>query len=143
VSERRPGDTGLGALIRAIAEALVRIGRGEVALARAEAARIAGDIGKGAAFVGIAAILALIGAGALAAAMVLGLIALGLPGWGAALAVAVGFVLVALGLLQQARHLLTARNLTPRRSIDSLRRDIATLRTVVKPDGTIAEPRDE
>jgi len=141
VSERRAGET-LAAVIRAVAEAMVRIGRGELALARAEAGRIAGDIGKGVAFVVVAAILALIGAGVVAAAMVLGLIALGLPAWGAALAVAVAFVLVALGLLQQARHLLNARNLTPRRSLDSLRRDIATLRTVVKPDGTTADPAE-
>ncbi len=143
MSGHRSGEIGFRALIRAIADALGRIGRGEVALARAEAGRIAGDIGKGVAFAVVAAILALTGAGVLAAAAVLGLVALGLPGWGAALAVAIGFVLVALGLLQQARHLLALRNLTPRRSLDSLRRDISTLRTVVKPDGTTAERRDD
>lgn len=128
--------TGIAALIGRIAGLVARILCGEAALAQADLRRGLGDAARGAAFVAGAAMIGLLGAGALVAAGILGLIALGLPPWGAALAGAVILILAAMGVLQVGLRLLDPRNLAPRRSLESLRRDADLFRQMVKPDGT-------
>lgn len=127
---------GFLALLARIVDLVARILRGEAALARAEAKRALRDAAFGIAQVIVAAILGFIGLFVLAAAAVLGLVALGLAPALAALAVGVALLLAAAGVLQYALRLLSPRNLVPRRSIDSLRRDVETFRNAVKSDGT-------
>lgn len=122
----RRSDTLTGNL-RRVLDALRRMLRGEATLLRAEAGRSLRDAGRGIALILVTAIVAFVGMLVLAAAMVLGLMAWGLSPFASALLIGFGLIVVALGVLQYALRLLSADNLTPRRSIDSLRRDLEAL----------------
>jgi membrane protein len=101
----------------------------EIQLARTELAEKASRMGRGIAFVVAGGLLAYGGLLAIVAAVVLGLIALGLPGWAAALISGIaiagaGYVFVHSGLAA-----LRARDLTPRQTIDTLKEDAQWLKS--------------
>jgi hypothetical protein len=83
-----------GELIGQLGDQLTRLVRDEVRLARAEITQKAKRLGAGVGLFGVAGVVALLGLGALVTAAVLGLAHL-LPGWLAAVIVAVVLVAVA------------------------------------------------
>jgi TRAP-type C4-dicarboxylate transport system permease small subunit len=78
--------------------------RQEIALAKAQAKEKVGKVAKQAALFGAAGLLGYAGLLVLVTALILGVIALGVAAWLAALAVAVGVFLGAFLLIQRARH---------------------------------------
>ena len=101
----------------------------EIHLARTELAEKASRMSKGAAFIVGGGLIAYGGLLAIIGALVLGLIAFGLPAWAAALlggilVAGVGYLLVRSGLT-----LLRPKELTPRETIDTLKEDARWLRS--------------
>ena len=104
--------------------------RDEAALAKAEVSRAGRDAAIGLAQLLAAVIIAFVALITLAATAVLALIAFGLSPVVAALVVGVVLLLIALALVQMALRLLSPKNLTPRRTIDNVRRDMETLKAL-------------
>lgn len=104
----------------------------ELQLARTELTEKASKLRRSAALLAGGGLLAYGGILAIVAAAVLLLTALGLPAWaaalvGGALLIGVGYLLVRSGLAA-----LSARELTPRKTIDSLKEDAQWLKTQTK-----------
>ena len=113
-----------------------RLVKGELALARAEAERGLRDAAKAAGVLAMAAILLITALNVLSGAVVAGLVRLGLaPHW-AAVITGFGLIAVAAALIYYAKHLLTVANLAPNRSVQNLRRDAETLKSMVAPGAT-------
>lgn len=131
--ERDPGAAGL------FAELLTGVGRlvqGELRLARAEAAESLRSVGSGIAKLAGAAVIALVGLNVLAGAAVAALAQTSIGPVGAALAVGVVLVLVALLLALAGRSALHLRAHKPRRVLEGLRRDVQAVRSGLKQEGT-------
>jgi putative superfamily III holin-X len=104
----------------------------ELQLAKTELAEKASQMGKGAGLIVGGGLIAYAGLLAIVAAMVLILIAIGLPPWAAAL---VGGVLVAgIGylLIRSGLTALEPQKLTPRKTIETLKEDAQWLKAQVK-----------
>ena len=96
----------------------------EIQLAKAELAEKASRMGKGAAMIVGGGLLAYGGLLAIVAAVVLALIAIGLPPWagallGGILIAGVGYVLIRSGLAALRRH-----DLTPQQTIETLKENV-------------------
>jgi uncharacterized membrane protein YqjE len=89
-----PSQSSTGELIGQLSDQLSRLVRDEVRLAQTEVTQKAKRLGMGAGLFGAAGVVALLGAGALVTAAILGLATL-MPGWLAAIIVAVVLFLVA------------------------------------------------
>jgi Putative Actinobacterial Holin-X, holin superfamily III len=121
-------EAGTLSLLADITAGLGRLVKGELLLARAEAAEGLKAAGAGLAKIAVAAILALVGLNALAGAAVASLAAAGLgPAW-AAVIVGLGLCLVALALAMAGRAALRPRGLLPDRALRGLRRDADAVR---------------
>lgn len=114
---------------------LSRLIRGEIELAKAEAARAFQDMATAGTELVIALVVALTAVFLLAQAGVYGLIALGLHPALAALGLGVALLLVALGLVQHARVLWRDTLQASLRSGQNLAEDLATLQNTGKTDG--------
>lgn len=126
----RPGETPEGtlSLLGEITAGLGRLVRGELSLARAEAAEGLKAAGSGLVKIGVAAVLGLVGLNVLAGAAVAGLAATGLgPAW-AALIVGGGLCVVAVGLVMAGKAALRLRGIVPNRALRGLRRDAEAVR---------------
>lgn len=101
----------------------------EIQLARTELTEKASKMGRSAAFIVGGGVIAYGGLLAIIAAVVLGLIAIGLPAWAAALT---GGVLIAGGgylLIRTGLAALRPQELKPRQTLDSLKEDAQWLRS--------------
>jgi hypothetical protein len=126
----RPDDQEAGtmSLLSEITSGLGRLVKGELMLARAEAAEGLRVAGSGLAKLALAAILALVGLNVLAGAAVAGLAATGLgPAW-AGLIVGLALCLLALVLAMAARAALRLRGMLPDRALRGLQRDAEAVR---------------
>lgn len=126
----RPGEAPEGtlSLLAEITAGLGRLVRGELSLARAEAAEGLKAAGSGLLKIAVAAVVGLVGLNVLAGAAVAGLAATGLgPAW-AALIVGGGLCLVALGLALAGKAALRLRGIMPNRAFRGLRRDAEAVR---------------
>lgn len=130
---KRPKDEGFALVVMRILAVVSGMLRDEAALAKAEVSRAARDAAIGMAQMVVALILVFVALIVLAGAAVLGLIAFGLSPVVAALVVGVALLLVALALVQMAIRLLSPKNLTPRRTIANVRRDLETLKALGRP----------
>ena len=104
----------------------------ELQLAKTELTEKASQMGKGAGLVAGGGLIAYGGLLAMIAAMVLVLIAIGLPPWAAALvggvlAAGIGYLLIRSGLAA-----LKPQNLTPRKTMETLKEDAQWLKAQVK-----------
>lgn len=141
-SDDRRGSDGVRVLPDVLSETLaevmagmMRLIRGEVALARAEAAASAHLAASAVVQLTVAAILIVAGITCLAASAVLGLIAIGLaPVW-ATLLVGALLALLGCGYGQHARSLLLDATRGARRPVRNLQQDLETLQTMGKSDG--------
>ncbi|WP_425038135.1 phage holin family protein [Primorskyibacter sp. S187A] len=102
--------------------------RTEWSLAQRELQRAGRSIVTSAILFASALLLVLVAFHALAVAAVLGLMALGLPGWLAALATTAAVIVLAFGCALIGKARLTARHLKPRRTLSNLKSDFATVK---------------
>ena len=123
-----PSSASTGELIGQLTDQLSRLVRDEVRLAQAEVTQKAKRLGIGAGLFGGAGIVALLGAGALVTAAILGLANV-LPGWLAAIIVAVVLFLIAgvLALLGK-KDVQEATPPLPTDTIASVQADIETVK---------------
>jgi hypothetical protein len=122
----------LGEMFAELARELRTLVQQELLLARTELNEKAGKMAKGAALIVAGGLVAYGGLLAVIAALILMLTAVGLPPWAAAL---LGGVLVAaLGyvLIRSGRSVLTAQELTPRKTIETLKEDAEWLKAQAK-----------
>jgi uncharacterized membrane protein YqjE len=127
---------GPGAMVADVMASMSRLVQGEVALAKAEAAERLQSAKQAMVQVTVAVVLGITAANVLAAAAVAALVAMGLAApWATAIVGAV-LLILALGFAQHAARLLRDAGAPPRRTAQSLRRDVETLKTMVKPDAT-------
>ena len=104
----------------------------ELQLAKTELTEKASKMGKGAAFIAGGGLIAYAGLLAIVAALVLILMAIGLPAWAAAflggvLVAGIGYLLIRSGLAA-----LKAQELAPRKTIDTLKEDAQWLKAQAK-----------
>jgi hypothetical protein len=126
---RNDGERPLGELVQDLSRQTSTLIRQEMRLAQAELAEKGRHAGRGAGMFGGAGIVALYGAGALIAAAVLGLATV-LEPWIAAAAIGAGLLLIA-GILALTgkRELDEAGPPKPEQALDSVQRDIETVKT--------------
>jgi MFS family permease len=116
-------------LLKRLAEDTGTLVRQELALARAEMQQKAKAAGSGAAMVGAGAVVALMAAGAITATLILAL-ATAMPGWLAALIVAIVFGLVAVFLARGGIEAVKrAMPPVPERSMDKAKEDVRWVTT--------------
>lgn len=122
-AQRQDGEAGVASLLADVAAGLGRLVKGELLLARTEAAEGLKAAGSGLVKIGVAAILSLVGLNVLAGAAVAALAVTGLgPAW-ASLVVGLALSLVALGLAMAGRAALRLRGIWPDSALRGLRRD--------------------
>lgn len=128
------GRAGLGGLLKALFAGLAQLLRNEVALARAEARQSLGRLKTGLLLLAVALILALVALNVVATTAIAVLVAAGVgPVLSPALVALAGLGLAALCLWAALRRL-SARSLSPRRTIAALRQNGETLVNMVKSD---------
>lgn len=144
MTDRFDGSAGPGLfdLILQMISAMGRLVQGEIALAKVEAVQSLQDVVRAVIKLLVAAILAIGGLNLLAGAAVQGLIVAGLkPVW-ACLTVGGSLLALALILALLASRQFKRAKLAPPRSLDRMRRDAETLKSMVTPNGQ-PEPNDQ
>jgi hypothetical protein len=121
--DARKDDRSLGQLFGDLSRQMSTLVRQEIDLARTEVTTKAGAASRNVALIGVGGALAYAGVLVLLAAVVLGLVQLGLDPWLAA--VLVGVVVAAIGgaLVWRGRDGLGTTELAPRRTIETLKDD--------------------
>lgn len=129
---QRSDERSLGQLFADFSRQLSTLVRQEIALARAEMTARATSAGRGAAMVGAGGALAYAGLLAIVAAIVLLLVDAGISPWLAALLV--GVIVAAIGgaLVMSGRSTIQQSDLTPRRTIETLKDDTDWAKEQVK-----------
>lgn len=130
-----PG-TGPGAAMADVLAGVSRLVQGEVALAKAEVADRLRSAKRAAVQLAVAVVLGIGAINVLAWAAVAAIVELGLSPLWASVAVGAVILLLALGFAQHANRLIRDAGAAPRRSAASVRRDVQTLQTMVRPDAT-------
>jgi Putative Actinobacterial Holin-X, holin superfamily III len=123
-----PANASTGQLLGDLTDQVTRLVRDEVRLAQAEVTGKAKRLGVGAGLFGGAGLVALLGVNALVTAAILGLAAV-LPGWLAAIVIAVVLLAVAgvLALLGR-KDVQQAAPPVPTETLESLKTDVATVK---------------
>ena len=121
--DSRTDERSIGQLFSDLSRQLSTLVRQEITLARTEMTNRATEAGRGAAMVGAGGALAYAGGLAIVAAIVLLVIQAGVEPWLAALLVGVVVVIVGGALIASGRTAISRTDLTPRRTIESLRDD--------------------
>jgi hypothetical protein len=119
----RTDERSLGELFGDLSRQLSTLIRKEIELARTEMTARAGSLGRGATLVGIGGALAYAGLLALLAAIALLLMEAGLAPWLAALIVAIAAAAIGGGIAAYGRTEIARTDLTPRRTIETIRDD--------------------
>jgi uncharacterized membrane protein YqjE len=124
------GEPTIGALVHQLSEDIPQLVRSEIRLAQAEVAEKGKRVGVGLGMFSAAGLLAFFGVATLIATAVLA-IAEGLPGWAAALIVAVALFLAAGVLAVLGRSKVSeGQPLKPERAVASVQEDLAVLKEV-------------
>jgi len=135
VLNRQAADSSTAELVQHTAEQVTKLVRDEMALARAELTEKGKHAGKGVGMFGGGGVIAMYGLGALVASAVL-LLALAMPGWVAALIVAIVLFATAgvLALLgrKQVKQAVPA---VPQGTAESVRADVDTVTSAVRNRG--------
>lgn len=130
--DQRADERSLGQLFADFSRQMSTLVRQEIALARAEVTARATSAGRGAAMVGAGGALAYAGALAVVAAIVLLLIEAGVTPWLAALIVGVVVAAIGAALVMSGRTTIANTDLTPRRTIETLKDDTEWAKEQVK-----------
>ncbi|MBE1495256.1 putative membrane protein YqjE [Amycolatopsis lexingtonensis] len=132
VNEKPAADRSVGELVTDLTDEVKRLVRDEMRLAVFELQRKGKKMGFGAGLFGAAGLFALFGAGTLVAAAVLAL-ALVLPGWLAAVIVAVALFLIAgIAALAGKKEVTQAVPPVPEEAITGVREDVDTVKQGVR-----------
>jgi len=118
----------LGELFGDLSRETSTLVRQEVTLAKTELTQTATQVGKDVGVLVVGGAIAYAGLLALLAALVLGLIALGLPAWLSALIVGVVVAGAGYALVQRGLSALKAVNLAPRQTMETLTEDVNALK---------------
>ncbi len=118
----------LGELFGDLSRETSTLVRQEVTLAKTELTQTATQVGKDVGVLAVGGAIAYAGLLALLAALVLGLIALGLPAWLSALIVGVVVAGAGYALVQRGLSALKAVNLAPRQTMETLTEDVNALK---------------
>ncbi|MCB1339742.1 MAG: phage holin family protein [Pseudooceanicola sp.] len=129
-----PAPRSAGSLLTDALRALSDLVRGEIALAKAEAASKLRQAGGGLGMIAAGAVVALVALNALAGAAIAALVAQGLAAGWAGLIVAVALALIALVLVAAGKKALDPDNLMPRRTARNLRRDAIVVKETLSDD---------
>ena len=135
-SPSQPNEPSVGELVTRLSEQSSKLLRSELELAVAEMQQKARHAGVGAGLFGTAGITTLFGVGTLITTAILAL-ALVLPAWSAAFIVTVVlFVIAAVVALVGKRHVSEATPAMPQKTVDSVKRDIDTVKESLSRDDT-------
>lgn len=139
VVDNRPaapvGDQSTADLVQRASEQITKLVRDELALARAELTEKGKHAGVGVGLFGGGGVMALYGVGALVASLIM-LLALAMPGWVAALIVAVVlFGAAAVLALVGRNQVRQATPPQPEQAVSSVRADVDTVKTAVRERG--------
>lgn len=118
----------IGDLVRDVAQDVRTLFRQEIALARAELGHKAAVGKRGMIAIGAGAALAFAGLLALVGALCLGLVAVGVPAWAAALTVAVALAAAGYALVRHGIAALSPAELSPTTTVGSLKDSAASLK---------------
>jgi uncharacterized membrane protein YqjE len=113
----------LGELFGDLAQDTSTLVRQEIQLAKTELTQSVAEVGKNIGMLVVGGVLILTSTLALIATLILGLGALGLPSWLAALIVTLVFLGVGLALVARGRTALKNADLLPRQTIETLKED--------------------
>lgn len=113
----------LGELFAELSKETTTLVRQEVNLAKTEITQKASRVGKDIGYMAAGGLIAYAGFLALLAALIFGLVALGLPAWLSALIVGLAVVAIGYFLVQKGRDALKRDNLVPRQTIETLKED--------------------
>jgi Putative Actinobacterial Holin-X, holin superfamily III len=127
--ERFESEPSLGSLIRDLTRDLSTLFRSEIALAKMEVRRAIAALGTGGALLAAALFFALIGLLFLFVAVLLGLVALGVPAWLSSLVVALVLIGAAAVLGVLGKKKLATVELAPVEAIESMKTDIDTIKS--------------
>jgi hypothetical protein len=111
----------LGELFQELSQDTSALIRQEMALARAEMSERVSAFARDAAMMAVGGVLVLLALFALTATLILGLIALGLDGWLAALIVTVVYAAAGGAIIMSGRAAMKRRSLTPVETVDSIK----------------------
>ena len=128
-----PADQSIGQLVGQISQDSSQLVRDEFRLAKAELSASVKKIGIGVGAFAAAAVLALFGVGALVATAILAL-ALVLPGWLAALIVAVVILVIAGIAALVGKGKISAGAAAPQQSVQSVKKDVAAIKKSAQND---------
>lgn len=117
-------DRTLGELLGQLSEDMTLLVRQEMALAKAELSDKASRAGKQATSIGTGALVAYLGALSLVAALVLGLIEIGIAPWLSALIVGVAFAVIGYVMLRSGAERLKDIDPKPERTVQTLKDDV-------------------
>ncbi len=121
-------DRSLGELFGDLSRETSTLVRQEVALARTELTQTATKVGKDIGFLAVGGAIAYAGLLALIAAVILALVALGIPAWLSALIVGAVVAGAGYALVQRGLAALKSEDMAPRQTIDTLKGDIDALK---------------
>ena len=130
--DQRTDERSIGQLFADLSRQLSTLVRQEITLARVEMTSRAQSAGRGAAMVGAGGALAYAGALAIVAAIVLLLIQMGLDPWLAALLVGVVVAVIGGALIASGRSTIANTDLTPHKTIETIRDDTEWAKEQVK-----------
>jgi len=122
------GERSLGELFGDLSRETSTLVRQEVTLAKAELTQTATQVGKDVGFLAVGGAIAYAGLLALVAAVVLGLVALGLPAWLSALIVGVVVAGGGYALVRRGLSALKGVDMAPRQTMETLKEDVTALK---------------
>ncbi len=122
------GERSLGELFGDLSRETSTLVRQEVTLAKAELTQTATQVGKDVGVLAVGGAIAYAGLLALLAAVVLGLVALGLPAWLSALIVGVVVAGGGYALVRRGLSALKGVDMTPRQTMETLTEDVNALK---------------
>jgi len=122
------GERSLGELFGDLSRETSTLVRQEVTLAKAELTQTATQVGKDVGFLAVGGAIAYAGLLALVAAVVLGLVALGLPAWLSALIVGVVVAGGGYALVRRGLSALKGVDMAPCQTMETLKEDVTALK---------------
>jgi len=122
------GERSLGELFGDLSRETSTLVRQEVTLAKAELTQTATQVGKDVGVLAVGGAIAYAGLLALVAAVVLGLVALGLPAWLSALIVGVVVAGGGYALVRRGLSALKGVDMAPRQTMETLKEDVTALK---------------
>src|SRR5215212_9560789 len=124
-------DRSLGDIVKQLTSDLTQLVRSEVALAKTELQENIGRLGTGAGLFGGAGVIGLFAVEFILLALMLGLVALGVGAWVAALIVGVVLSIIAAVLAMRGKKTVAGVTVAPTHAIDHMKSDAGAIKTEI------------